>query len=168
MVSRTRIVIYFLLILFLSCRKEVKEEIPPKEEKIKEEKKFRTYVIYSIDEQTLKATPGTITLEEKENELENLKYLLSNYFSAKAKDLFPNNTNLRAIYPFENHIVLDINIPEDTIPLQSTLEELSFVECLAKTVCLNFQKYKSINILINGSQENNFIKHIALYVNYRP
>ncbi|MEJ5166590.1 MAG: GerMN domain-containing protein, partial [Thermoanaerobaculia bacterium] len=155
--------------LFLfSCRKEVKEEIPAQKQAPKQTVKFRTYVIYYTDQELVKISPGTITLEEKEGELENIKYLLSTYFSLKKENLFPEGISLRALYPFEDSIVVDINIPESSMPLQSIKEELLFVEAITKTLCLNFQKYKSVNILINGSQENKFINHIALYVNYKP
>lgn len=157
-----------ILIFFFSCKKEAKEELPSQKQLPKQQAKFRTYVIYYTDQELLKISPGTITLEEKEGELENLKYLLSNYFSLKKESLFPEGISLRALYPLESTIVLDINIPEDSLPLQSTKEELLFVEAITKTLCLNFQKYKSVNILINGSQENKFINHIALYVNYKP
>lgn len=161
-------ILTLILISFLSCQKEIKEETTPVEEKTKKEIKFRTYIIYYPEQELLKSSPETITLEEKEGDLENLRYLISNYFSIKKENLFPEGISLRALFPLENSIVIDIKIPEDSKPLQSAKEELLFVEAIAKTICLNFQKYKSVNILINGSQENKFINHIALYVNYKP
>ncbi len=165
---RGRIIFLFLLILIFSCKKEIKEEVSIKREEIKEEVKFKTYVIYSFDKENGKLSPKTITLEEKENELENLKNLLQNYFSQKDNILFPEGISLRALYQFNKNLVLDISIPENSPPLQSIKEELEFVNSLSKTICLNFQRYKGINVLINGSNENNFINHIALYVSYKP
>jgi hypothetical protein len=165
---RTSIIFIFLLAVLFSCKKEIKEEPIEKKEEIKEEKKFKTYVIYYIDKESGLESPKTITLEEKENEIEDLKNLLQNYFSQKGNLLFPEGTNLRAIYPLNKNLVVDIYIPDGSPPLQSTGEEIEFVKALAKTVCLNFQRYKGINVLINGSDENKFINHIALYVSYKP
>lgn len=166
--GRKSTIIFLLFLIFsLSCKKETGEEILEKKEEIKEEKKFRTYVVYYFNERE-NIEPKTITIQEKEEEMENLKLLLKNYFSLKEETLFPRGTLLRAIYPFEKNLVLDISIPDETPPLQSAKEELYFVNSLAKTVCLNFQRFKAVNILINGSDRNKFINHIALYVSYKP
>lgn len=164
---KTTIIFLFFLIFSLSCKKEIEVQVLQEEKETKEETKLRTYVVYYLNERQ-NITPKAITFEEKENEMENLKLLLENYFSIEEGTLFPKGTSLRAIYPFEKKLILDISIPEGTPPLQSVSEEMLFVSSLAKTVCLNFQRFKEVNILINGSDQNKFINHIALYVSYKP
>lgn len=145
---------------------KVEEKPETGELKKKEELKFKTYVLYFQGEEIPEAVP--VTIEEKENELENLKIIIQKFLSYDKQSLFPKGISLNAIYTLEKKIVIDLNVPEGLEPLKSTREEMVFLKCLAKTICLNFQKYKSIFVLINGSKENNFIKHIALNVSFKP
>ncbi len=140
----------------------------PKMEVEKEELKTRTYVIYFLKEDSLELTPTTITLQEKENEIENIKILLKNYFSLKEQNIFPLGLETRAVFPKDSTLVVDLKFPEETKPSQSIKEEQIFLKALANTLCLNFQRYKGIFVLINGKTENNFINHLALHVSYKP
>lgn len=166
--NKRTITLILFLFLCLSCKKEVPEQIIEKKEEVKSEKKIRTYVIYGVSDENIKDSTKIITLEEKNSELENLKSMLENYFFIKSGTLFPDRTSLRAIYILDKNVVVDISIPEDSMPLKSIREELYCLSGLARTICLNFPKYKAINVLINGSTENKFINHLALHISYKP
>ncbi len=167
--GRTLRRIIFLIFLIISCQKKVEEikELPKVEEE-KEEIKMRTYVIYFLKEESIELELSTITLQEKENEIENIKILLKNYFSLKEQNIFPLGLETRAVFPIDSTLVIDLKFPEGEKPYQSVKEEQIFLKALAKTLCLNFQRYKSVFVLINGKTENNFINHLALHVSYKP